>query len=78
MAGHGAKFGRKKEEAIIALLSQTGLEQAARAADISPRTLFRWLEMQEFKAAYLKARRNALAMPRRDYSKPPAPRLRRC
>jgi hypothetical protein len=35
------------------------LEQAARAADISPRTLFRWLEMQEFKAAYLKARRNA-------------------
>jgi hypothetical protein len=59
MAGHGAKFGRKKEEAIIALLSQTGLEQAARAADISPRTLFRWLEMQEFKAAYLKARRNA-------------------
>ena len=58
MAGH-AKFGRKKEEAIIALLTQTGVEQAARAAGIGSRTLFRWLEMQEFQAAYLKARRNA-------------------
>jgi hypothetical protein len=59
MAGHGAKFGRKKEEAIIALLSQTGLEQAARAAGIGPRTLLRWLQMPEFKAAYHEARRNA-------------------
>jgi hypothetical protein len=58
MAGH-AKFGRKKEEAIVALLTQTGVEQAARAAGIGSRTLFRWLEMQEFQAAYLKARRNA-------------------
>jgi len=59
MAGHGAKFGRKKEEAIIALLSQTGVEQAARAAGIAPRTLLRWLRMPEFKAAYLEARRHA-------------------
>ena len=59
MAGHGEKIGRKKEEAIIALLSQPSVEQAARAASIGPRTLLRWLQMPEFKAAYYKARRDA-------------------
>ena len=32
MTGHGAKFGRKKEEAIAALLTQRNVEEAARAA----------------------------------------------
>jgi hypothetical protein len=31
MKGHGAKFGRKKEEAIAALLSSKSIEDAARA-----------------------------------------------
>jgi hypothetical protein len=59
MAGHGEKFGRKKEEAIIALLSQSGIDQAARVAGIGTRTLMRWLQNPEFKAAYHKARRDA-------------------
>src|ERR1700683_4668350 len=33
MVGHGAKFGRKKEEAIIALLSHPNIEAVARAAE---------------------------------------------
>ena len=33
MTGHGAKFGRKQEEAIAALLSHRGIEEAARAIE---------------------------------------------
>ena len=57
MVGHGAKFGRKKEEAIAALLSQRNIEEAARAAKIGPNTLLRWLQVPEFQNAYRKARR---------------------
>ena len=59
MAHHEGKFGRKKEEAIAALLSQPTVEQAARAVNIGTRTLIRWLQVPEFKEAYLKARREA-------------------
>ncbi len=61
MVGHGAKFGRKKEEAIAALLTQRNVEEAARAAGIGTRTLIRWLKIPEFDAAYLEARRAAVA-----------------
>jgi hypothetical protein len=60
VVGHGAKFGRKKEDAIAALLSQRTIEDAAKAAKIGPNTLLRWLQMPEFRAAYLKARREAV------------------
>ena len=59
MAGHGEKFGRKKEEAIAALLTQRNVEEAARAAGIGTRTLLRWLKIPEFDAAYRQARRAA-------------------
>lgn len=57
MTGHGAKFGRKKEEAVAALLVQRNLEDAARAVGISPKTLLRWMKEPEFDAAYRAARR---------------------
>jgi transposase-like protein len=57
--GHGAKFGKKKEEAIVALLTQRTVEDAARAVGTAASTLFRWLEEPEFKTAYLEARRAA-------------------
>ena len=41
------------------MLSQPTVEQAARVAGIVPKTLFRWLQVPEFKAAYHKARREA-------------------
>jgi len=57
MTGHGAKLGRKKEEAIAALLSQRSIEEAARVAGVAAKTLYRWLEVPEFREEYLKARR---------------------
>ena len=59
MAGHGEKFGRKKEDAIAALLSQRNIDEAARTAGIGGRTLLRWMKDPEFDAAYRKARRLA-------------------
>lgn len=57
--GHGAKFGRKKEEAIAALLSERNVEEAARATGIGTTTLYRWLRDPEFGAEYLRARLTA-------------------
>jgi hypothetical protein len=61
IAGHGSKFGRKKEVAIEALLTQRNLEEAARAAGIGTQTLLRWLKIPEFQADYLEARRTAVS-----------------
>jgi hypothetical protein len=60
MVGHGTKFGRKKEEAIAAWRSQRSIEDAARVAKIGVNTLLRWLQVSEFRDAYLKARREAV------------------
>jgi hypothetical protein len=60
MRGHGAKFGRKKEEAVAALLSHKSVEDAANSIDVNAGTLLRWLQMPEFRAMYLKARRAAV------------------
>jgi transposase-like protein len=59
MKGHGAKFGRKKEEAVAALLTQKSVEDAARSVGLNPNTLLKWLQVPEFRALYLKARREA-------------------
>jgi len=56
MTGHGAKFGRKKEEAIGALLLHRNTEEAARAVGIAPKTLLRWLQIPEFQAAFRAAK----------------------
>jgi transposase-like protein len=61
MAGRGEKLGRKKEEAIAALLSQRNIEDAARAVGIGPRTLYRWMKEPAFDAAYRAARRAAFS-----------------
>src|ERR1700693_5822590 len=54
--GHGSKLARKQAEAIAALLSQPNVEEAARVSDISAQTLYRWMKMPEFEAAYSEAR----------------------
>lgn len=59
MTGHGSKFGRKMEEAIAALLTQRNVEEAAKAAGISTRTMLRWMKEPEFQKAYREARRHA-------------------
>ncbi len=59
MTGHGAKFGRKKEEAVVALLTHRTIEEAARAVGISTKTLLRWQKEPEFDAAFRTAKRAA-------------------
>jgi hypothetical protein len=61
MVGHGTKFGRKKEQAIAALLSSRNVEQAAETAGIGVTTLRRWMRNPQFKKEYLQARREGLA-----------------
>jgi hypothetical protein len=55
MTGHGAKFGRKQEEAIAALLTHRIIEEAATSIGISAKTLLRWMKEREFNAAYRRA-----------------------
>lgn len=61
MSGHGSKFGRKREEAIAALLSRRTIEEAAESVGIAKTTLLRWMKNREFQAALLDARRAAVA-----------------
>ena len=56
MKGHGTKFGRKKEAAIAALLTQKNHEEAARATGIDLKTLKRWMLLPEFIEEYRRAR----------------------
>jgi transposase-like protein len=59
MSGIKPKLGVKQEAAILALLSAKNVEEAARMAAITPRTLYRWMREPEFDAAYRAARRQA-------------------
>jgi hypothetical protein len=59
MAGSERNLGAKKDAAIIALLSARSIEEAARTANVPPRTLYRWLKEPEFDAEYRRAKRAA-------------------
>ena len=59
MVGHGSKFGRKKEEAIAALLTQRIIEEAAKSIGVGANTSLRWMKEPEFTRAYREARRQA-------------------
>ena len=52
MAGSTQNFGAKKEAAILALLSSRSVEDAARAANVPVRTLYRWLKEPDFCGVY--------------------------
>ena len=57
MKGHGAKFPRKRQEAIAALLEFPTVREAARAIGIGEATLFRWMQDPEFQTGYREAKR---------------------
>jgi hypothetical protein len=61
MAQKTLQLGRKKEDAIVSLLSQRNVEEAARIINLPARTLYRWLKEPEFNAAYREARRTAFS-----------------
>jgi hypothetical protein len=55
-ARHGGKIRRRKEEAIVALLKQRNVEDAARVAGIGTTTLYRWMKDPLFAGAWREAR----------------------
>ena len=55
--------GRKREDAIGALLSHRNIEEAASSAGVGTSTLLRWMKIPEFDSAYRKARRQAYGQP---------------
>lgn len=59
MAPISDKLTRKQEQAILALLANRNVEEAARACNTPVRTLFRWLKEPKFNAAYREAKRVA-------------------
>jgi hypothetical protein len=61
MSGHGLKLSRKQEDAISALLTQGTLAEAASLTGIGEATLRRWLQRDDFQAAYRRARREAVS-----------------
>src|SRR5579862_1795244 len=59
MSGSSEKLSPKQEAAILALVSTRSAEEAARAAHITPRTLYRWQKEPSFDAAFRKAQKSA-------------------
>lgn len=58
--GHGEKLTRKMEQAIACLLSEATVEDAAKKAGVSYRSLKGWLILPVFKSAYRAARTQLL------------------
>lgn len=50
----------KQKQAIAALLSSRNVKEAAHAAHVSERSLYRWLTLPAFRAAVLEAEGNAI------------------
>src|SRR5690348_1352148 len=53
----GSKLDRLQEQAVAALLTSRTHAEAAAAVGISEATIQRWLQIEEFQAAYRAARR---------------------
>jgi len=58
--GHGDKLSRKQDDAIAALLSTSSIKDAAKACGVSDASLWRWLQLPDFQAAYRAARRQVV------------------
>jgi hypothetical protein len=61
MQGREPPLTRRQECAILALLRQPTLEDAARQAGIPPRRLWRWIHQDDFQQAYRQARHAAVS-----------------
>jgi DNA-binding MurR/RpiR family transcriptional regulator len=53
----GEKFSRSSERAIVALLSEPTIQEAALKSGISETTLWRWLQRPDFNEQYREARK---------------------
>jgi hypothetical protein len=59
MSGFSEQLTAKQQEAVLALLSNRTVEEAARVVGVHARTLFRWMEKPLFKTALRDAKRAA-------------------
>jgi hypothetical protein len=57
LRGHGQKLTSKQEALIAALLTEPNYTAAAAKAGVGTATLYRWMHLPEFRAAYRRARR---------------------
>lgn len=55
------KLNAKQEKAIMALLTEPTIGQAAEKAGIGETTLYRWMKEEEFDQAYKEARNHAFS-----------------
>lgn len=60
MKGHGEKFTRQKEAAMLGLLTQPTFAEAAKFAHVSSATLWRWQQDPGFQAEYQRVRRQSM------------------
>ena len=60
MIDHSAKLGKKKEQAVLALLEYSTVRKAAQAVGVGEATLFRWLQIPEFQQAYREGKRQVV------------------
>jgi hypothetical protein len=58
--GHGEKFGRRHEQAVVALLTEPTVAAAAIKVGVSEASLTRWMRRPEFQAAFRAARRQVV------------------
>jgi len=55
--GGATKLTRKAEQAIVALLEHPTIDEAAKACGVSKRTLWRWLQREDFQTRHRQAQR---------------------
>jgi hypothetical protein len=60
--GHGEKLSRKKEQAVMALITEPTIKAAADKIGITTPTLYKWLKLPEFRSAYMAAKREAVTV----------------
>lgn len=53
-------MGKKKEQAVLALLEHSTVRKAAQAVGVGEATLFRWLQIPEFQQAYREGKRQVV------------------
>ncbi len=56
--GHGEKLSRKGEQALAALLQHPTIALAAKATGVSEKTMWRWLQREDFQKRYREAQRS--------------------
>jgi hypothetical protein len=61
MSGHGEKLSRRQDLAIASLLTCPTVLEAATLSGVAEITLYRWLKLEDFQAAYREARRAVVA-----------------